>query len=156
MQKTETKSAYESALSLINDEIDELEKQKISIANTKELEEKFNLLNEVKYQINLVTSEINRLSLRKSLILEAKEGLEKNYSKVDLEQLKTLYEQATSIIGNLHKTFEDLNYFHNQMIANKIRFITQELPDLEEKINQKDIELKRLLDHEKICRPVYG
>ncbi len=148
LQKTETKSAYESALSLINDEIDELEKQKISIANTKELEEKFNLLNEVKYQINLVTSEINRLSLRKSLILEAKEGLEKNYSKVDLEQLKTLYEQATSIIGNLHKTFEDLNYFHNQMIANKIRFITQELPDLEEKINQKDIELKRLLDHE--------
>lgn len=148
LEKTQTKSAYESALSLINDEIIELEQRKTALNINPNFENDLNKLNEIKYHINVVTSEIGKLNLRKSLILEAKKGFEESYSSIDLDQLKAIYEQTTLIIGNIQKTFEDLHNFHNKMIAAKIRFITKDLPLVESNIMKKDKELEHLLARE--------
>lgn len=47
------------------------------------------------------------------------------------------------------KTFDDLVNYHNQMIVEKAKFITKELPSLENSIAEKNESLKKLLSEEK-------
>lgn len=148
LEKTQTKSAYESAMGVVNNEILDLEKRKSALNINPNFEKDLDNLNEINYQINLLASEKSKLELRRSLILEAKNGLEESHSAIDTDQLRTIYEQATSIVGNIQKTFEDLNSFHNKMIDAKIRFISKDLPRLESEIENKDMELKLLLSKE--------
>lgn len=148
LEKTQTKSAYEAALNLINDEIDQLEKRKAELNVNPNFESDLNKLNEIKYQINVVASEISKLDIRKSLILEAQKGFEESYSSIDLAQLKAIYEQTTSIIGKIQKSFEDLHNFHNKMLEAKIRFITKDLPLIESSLGKKNQELEVLLEKE--------
>jgi uncharacterized protein YydD (DUF2326 family) len=59
-----------------------------------------------------------------------------------------IYEQATQQISTIQKTFEDLVTYHNQMINEKIKFITKELPSIENEIQKKQKQLQRLLKNE--------
>jgi uncharacterized protein YydD (DUF2326 family) len=148
LEKTQTKSAYEAALNLINDEINQLEQRKAELNVNPNFESDLNKLNEIKYQINVVASEISKLDIRKSLIVEAQKGFEESYSSIDLAQLKAIYEQTTSIIGKIQKSFEDLHNFHNKMLEAKIRFITKDLPLIESDLVKKNQELEVLLEKE--------
>ncbi|MEN6462577.1 MAG: DUF2326 domain-containing protein [Syntrophomonas sp.] len=148
IERDQTKSAYEATLSLIDNEIDDLNYKKSILNINENFEADLNQLNQLKYRINKLSSEISKLQIRKELILETQHDLESGKSDIDVRQLKQIYEQATGILGNLQKSFEDLVRYHNQMISEKIRFVTGELPLLEEKIRAKRSELKPLLDEE--------
>jgi uncharacterized protein YydD (DUF2326 family) len=63
--------------------------------------------------------------------------------------LELIYQQATSQITGIQKTFDDLVNYHNQMIVEKAKFITKELPSLENSIAEKNESLKKLLSEEK-------
>ena len=89
------------------------------------------------------------MNLRKDLINEAEQDLSSNKSDIDLHQLQLIYQQATDKIGTIQKSFEDLVQFHNQMIAQKAKFLTKELPELEKKIKTKKADLNTLLEKEK-------
>ena len=65
-----------------------------------------------------------------------------------MQQLQMIYQQATSLVSGIQKTFEDLNDFHNRMVESKIRFITQDLPKIEKKLTEQRQHLKRLLAEE--------
>jgi uncharacterized protein YydD (DUF2326 family) len=106
-------------------------------------------LNLVKYQINKLSSEINRLRIRRDLIKESEQELASSISNIDLNELYQIYQQTTMLVDNIQKTFDDLVKYHNQMLNEKIKFISKELPQLENEINIKDIELKQLLKQEK-------
>ena len=75
--------------------------------------------------------------------------LKSNISDIDVNQLRQIYQQATSQISGIQKTFEDLFQYHNQMITEKIKFITKELPNLESNIKNKKTYLNGLLNEEK-------
>jgi len=150
LEAEQTKSAYEAALSLLMSDIEELESKKGLINISPEFEKELDELNTTKYKINELTYSIGNLELKKSLINEASMQINSTETKIDLVQLKQIYEQATSLASGIQKTFEQLVKFHNAMIASKIKFITKDLPELENQIlNSKD-ELKKLLDEEKI------
>ncbi len=106
-------------------------------------------LNETKYTINALSTKLSRLEFRKELIIESKNDLEKEVSKIDYKQVKNLYEEAKMLVPTLQKSFEDTLQFHNQMVAKKIKYITKELPDLDSelKIIKKDLDAN--LDKEK-------
>jgi uncharacterized protein YydD (DUF2326 family) len=148
LEKVQTKTAYETALSLINSEIEKLDEKKSSFNVNKNFEEDLEKLNIVKYEINKISSDITKIRIRKDLIIEAQEELSAKQSNIDLEQLKLIYSQATNKIESIHKTFDDLVKYHNQMIAEKVRFITKELPDLEKQINSRQQDLKKKLNEE--------
>ncbi len=148
LEKQQTKTAYETALSLVNDEIEKLNAVKSNLNLNKNFEADLNNLNKVKYQINNVSSEISKLRLRKDLINEAKEALNANKANIDLQQLKEIYQQATSQISTIQKTFNDLVDYHNKMTDEKVKFIIKDLPELEKNITKRDQELKRLLTEE--------
>lgn len=149
LEELQTKSAYESALSLIMAEIEELEAKKSNLNINKNLEKELEKLNLLRYDINKVSSGISKLQIRKNLINEAKEDLSSNKAVIDYQQLEIIYEQATSEINSIQKSFEDLVEFHNQMIEEKTKFIIQELPNLEKKLKENNKYLQQLLEEEK-------
>ncbi len=148
LESEQTKSAYETALSLLQSEIEELERRKASLNLNPNFESDLDKLNRIKYQINLTSSEIGRLELRKDLISEAQKEIQSGESTIDLQQLRQIYQQATSLVSEIQKTFQELYDFHNQMVESKIRFITQDLPKIKAKLTVQREHLTRLLVEE--------
>jgi uncharacterized protein YydD (DUF2326 family) len=148
LEKNQTKSAYEATLALINDDIDALNKQKISFNLNENFEADLDKLNHLKYEINKVSFEIGKLNIRKNLIEETEQELNDSISVIDVKQLELIYRQATSLVTGIQKTFDDLLNYHNQMIVEKAKFITKELPFLNDALAKKNEHLKYLLFEE--------
>lgn len=145
LESEQTKSAYEAALTLLQSDIEELERRKASLNLNPNFESDLDKLNKIKYQINLTSSDIGRLELRKDLISEAQGEIQASKSNIDLKQLQQIYQQATSLVSGIQKTFQDLYNFHNRMVESKIRFIVQDLPKIDVKLTVQREYLNRLL-----------
>lgn len=148
LEKNQTKTAYETALALINNDIEELNKRKSSFNLNENFEKDLDRLNDIRYSINKLSSSIGKLNIRKDLIKETEEELKSSKSDIDLRQLEIIYEQATNKITTIQKSFSDLVAFHNTMIEEKVKFLTKELPTLEKSISESNNSLKRLLTEE--------
>jgi len=144
IEKQQTKSFYETALKVLEDEILILKQKKEKLNSNENLMEDFEKLDNVKYKINKMSSEISTLNIRRRTILEAKQSLESDFANIDSEQLYIIYQQATKLIDGIQKTFEDLVKYHNLMIKEKVKFITQDLPNLEKKLELKNQDLEKL------------
>ena len=149
LEKNQTKTAYETALSLINNDIDVLNNKKSSFSLNENFEKYLDKLNQIKYEINKTSATIGKLNIRKDLIKEAEEELKCSKSDIDIRQLEIIYEQATSKVSAIQKSFSDLVSFHNTMIEEKVKFITKELPALEKSISDNGNVLNQLLAEEK-------
>ena len=147
--KNQGKNEIELQLSLVNDKLKLLNTQKSKLNINENYEDDLYQLNVIKYQISRISSEISELTLRKDLILETQSELESDVSSIDLNALKEVYSQATNLIGKVQKSFEDLVEYHNKMIIEKIRFIIQDIPEIEEELIKLKSELNFLLAKEK-------
>lgn len=148
LEKNQTKSAYETALAILDGEIELLDWRKSNFNLNENFEADLDKLNQVKYQLNMISTEIGRLNIRRDLITEAKQDLEKKVSHIDLRQLENIYRQATDRVSGIQKTFEELCSFHNRMIAEKVNYIAKDLPRLESDLQSKSAHLNRLLQEE--------
>ena len=148
LEKEHTRSVYETALSILESEIAELDRRKASFNLNENFEVDLAALNQVRYQMNVVSAEIGKLNIRRQLIKEAGQELEANVSTIDLQQLNQIYQQATQYVAGIQKTFEQLHAFHNRMIHEKARYITKDLPRIDDELMRKDAQLKRLLQQE--------
>ncbi len=149
IEKKQKKNSYEVALAIIEDEIVELNNRKSLLNINENFEKDLNRLNEIKYKINRLSSLITKLEIRREMIVETKNEMEKDVSLIDLGQLRMLYSESKEYIPNLHKTFEDLVAYHNKMIVEKISFITKELPSLNDRIESENRALQTLLSDER-------
>ncbi|MBI2470593.1 MAG: DUF2326 domain-containing protein [Planctomycetes bacterium] len=148
LESEQTKSAYETALTILQSEIEELERRKSSLNLNPNFESDLDKLNKIKYQINRTSSDIGRLELRKDLISEAQREIQASESTIDMQQLQQIYQQATSLVSGIQKTFQELYDFHNRMVDSKIRFIVQDLPKIDAKLAVQREHLNRLLVEE--------
>lgn len=149
LEKNQSKNTYETVLSLIEEDIKVLNEKKANLNLNDNFERDLDKLNLVKYQLNKLSSEINRLKIRRDLIKESEQELASSVSTIDLNELYQIYQQTTMLIDNIQKTFDDLVKYHNQMLNEKIKFISNELPHLENEIIIKSNQLKQLLKQEK-------
>ena len=149
LEKKQTKSAYEIALAILDDEIKTLDIKKHSFNVNENFEQELDKLNDVKYRINKCSSYISKLIIRKELIEQSKNELSNSVSNIDLQQLKNLYSQAKMNVEGIQKTFEELVEYHNKMLYEKARFIEMELPQILENIKKQRVELSALLKEEK-------
>jgi uncharacterized protein YydD (DUF2326 family) len=112
LEKEQTKSAYETALSILENEIDELNDRKSKFNLNENFESDLNKLNQIKYQINVLSSEISRLNLRRDLILEAERDLNSSVSNIDSQShhLNRLLQEETALGQIIAKSesFEEL------------------------------------------------
>jgi uncharacterized protein YydD (DUF2326 family) len=142
LEKQQTRTAYEAALSIIDDEIEVLDQKKGTLNLNENFERDLDHLNNIKYEINKASTQISNYELRKSLILETQQELGAEESHIDLQQLKMIYSQASNYFDNIQKTFEELVAYHNKMVSEKVRFITKDLPYLEEQIKSRKKHLR--------------
>lgn len=148
LEKVQTKSAYEATLSLIEREIEELNINKSNLNLNENFESDLDALNQLKYNINKLSSNISKLNIRRDLINEAISELEASNSTIDIIQLNQIYQQATNVLGKLQKSFKEMVEYHNNMISEKKKFISNELPAIESKIETNYRQLKKLLENE--------
>lgn len=132
-------------LQIIDRKIKELEDKKSTFNLNENYDQDFNKLSQTKSQLNTLSTRVGNLQLRKELIQESKEDLEKDFAKIDISKVRNLYENAKALIPDLQKSFEDTVAFHNEMITEKLKFITKELPDLETEIKELRVQISELL-----------
>ncbi len=148
LESTQSRSAYEVALSLLEDEITELESRKSSLNLNPNFELTLNQLNVIKYKINQTSAEISKFELRRSLIQEAIKDMESEQTIINFDQLRQIYNQANKLIPNLQKSFEELCEFHNKMIESKVRFVVNDLPNIDSELYSLRSYLNELLAEE--------
>lgn len=142
LRKDSNLSQLEQALFVIQRTIVELERKKDLFNINEDYNEDLNRLNKVKAELTALTTLISRLEIRRELIIESKDELEKEIVHIDVKQIEALYNEAKLLIPNLQKNFEDTLTFHNEILKEKSKYLTIELPDLEYEIRNK----KRLVD----------
>jgi len=149
LENKQNKTAYVMALAVLQDEIASLNEKKSRFNLNESFEYDLEQLNSIKYEINKASSIISKLHIRKSLIEEAKSELEQSVSSIDLKQLGFLYSETAANVAGIQKTFEDLVLYHNTMVIEKTRFITEDLPALIDRIKIEEKKLNILLKNEK-------
>lgn len=149
LRKDSNLSQINQALIIIDKNIEVLENEKINFNVNENYQNDLDYLNDLRRVSNVLSTEISRLTLRYDLIIESKNELEKDIANIDTELIKNVYLQAKSFVPDLHKTFEDVINFHNDMLQRKIQFITQELPSINQELKAKKTELELLVDKEK-------
>lgn len=142
-------SEIKQALSVIERDIEELDKKKSSFNINETYEQDLAKLNETRATLNILSTRINQFSIRKDIILESKEELEKEYANIDVQQLENIYKTAESFLPTLHVKFAEMLSFHNEMLKEKIKFITNELPFIEAEIETVSRNLKLEIQQEK-------
>jgi len=148
LESEQTKSAYETALNILESDIKKLESRKSVLNLNSNFEADFEAFNNIKYLLNLKSAEISKLEIRKNLILEAQREMKSNIATIDIKQLEQIYQQATLLTSGIQKTFNELCEFHNKMVASKIHFIEQDLPKIATDLADRKAELTQLLTEE--------
>lgn len=150
LEKKQTKSAYEITLSLVEENIRKLNEKKALFNLNEDYEKDLEELNYIKYDLNKKSSHLSKLKIRKNLIDESITELRSSHAEIDLSVLKSLYDEATLNVSEIQRTFEDLISYHNNMIVEKIKFISRDLPNLESLIINAEHDINLLLEKEKM------
>lgn len=149
-------SQINQAMSVIDDDIQELNTAKANFIINKEYDSDFQALGSVKSNINRLSTNIGRLEIRRNIIEEAKSELQNQEFDTDIAELREIYSTANSLIPAIQVRFEQLVAFHNSMLSEKINFVTKELPFIKEQIANLNVELQSALTNEVVLSRKLG
>lgn len=76
------------------------------------------------------------------------EDLRSKHSDIDVQRLRGIYSEATQLLGEVSKTFEQALQYHNAMIDERIRFASRDIPRLEGDVQQLKEKVKKLQHEE--------
>ncbi|MCA8834608.1 MAG: DUF2326 domain-containing protein [Proteobacteria bacterium] len=139
----------EDSLAFVDKTILRLESRKKELNLNKNFEKDIAVLNNIKSEIGSISTQLSRLEFRKTLLQESEDDLKKQFSPVNAESVKRIYKEVKSFMPDIQKSFEDTLKFHNEMVANKIAYITEDLPNLLNDIVSIKSQLNLLLSKEK-------
>lgn len=143
LRKETNLSQIEQSLLVIERAISDLTRQKETLNLNEDFEGDLSELNSTKSEISSISTYLSRLEFRKALIEESKQDLENQSSDIDVESVRKIYNEAKALMPEIQKSFEETIKFHNAMVANKIKYITQDFPELLQEIN----DLKNRMNH---------
>lgn len=149
LEKRGTKNSYKVALQDIDREIAKLEQKKSSLNINPQLDQDLVELTSVKEELNSISSAITSLRIRRDVIQESINDFNQQRFDVDMVQLQLVYKQAAALIPTIQHTFEEMVSYHNKMLANRARFIEEEIPALDEKIAQLQTSFASLREKER-------
>ncbi|NOX46236.1 MAG: DUF2326 domain-containing protein, partial [Chlorobi bacterium] len=125
-------------------DISELNDNKKKFNVSPKYQEEFERLKFIKEKINLISSKLSEKQMRLNLMQENINDLKENISTVDNGALKTMYSETKSFIPELQKKFEDAVKFHNSLIQNKLKFVSKDIPAIQNEV----VKLKEQLSFE--------
>ncbi|MDM1380880.1 DUF2326 domain-containing protein [Myroides marinus] len=142
-------SLIEQQLELVNSKIEELQLIKVNFYFNESFETQLTELSEIKLNLAKLSTEYSRMTMRHELILESKEELENEKTNIDINQIGLLYSKASKLIPSLQVSFEETVNFHNDLLDEKIKYITSELPLLIENLKTLSKKISSLRRREK-------
>ncbi len=137
-------TTIEQVLKTLQNDISELNDNKKKFNVSPKYQEEFEKLKFIKEKINLISSKLSEKQMRLNLMQENINDLKENISTVDNEALKTMYSETKSFIPELQKKFEDAVKFHNSLIRNKLKFVSKDIPAIQNEV----VKLKEQLNAE--------
>jgi uncharacterized protein YydD (DUF2326 family) len=149
LEKHGTKNSYKVALQDIDREIAKLEQKKSSLNINPQLDQDLVELTSVKEELNSISSAITSLRIRRDVIQESINDFNQQRFDVDMVQLQLVYKQAAALMPTIQHTFEEMVSYHNKMLANRARFIEEEIPALDEKMAQLQTSFASLREKER-------
>lgn len=129
-------SLIDQQIELVNSKIKEFENLKANFNFNEKFEGQINELNDVKLSLSKLSTEFSRLNMRKELIVESKEDLEKEKTNIDVKQIELLYQKASKLVPSLQVSFQETVEFHNALIDEKVKYIEKEFPNILEKLKE--------------------
>ena len=149
LEKHGTKNSYKVALQDIGREIAKLQQKKSSLNINPQLDQDLVELTSVKEELNSISSAITSLRIRRDVIQESINDFNQQRFDVDMVQLQLVYKQAAALIPTIQHTFEEMVSYHNKMLANRTRYIEEEIPALDEKMAQLQTSFASLREKER-------
>ena len=140
----QSKEGYQSMLASIDSDIKELETKRKSLNMNPGIMEDFDKLNNVKMQINSLASRLNLLKIKKELARNTIVSIENERFDYDSSALRDLYQEASELLASLTHSFDEMASFHNEMIANKVVFVNEQLDDIDNQIQNIKFEIGSL------------
>lgn len=119
--------------SLIQDlhqSISELRKKKSELDLEEDFQLQLDAFDQLKAELVKTATQLSSVHLRRQLIEDSARALAEDISQVSTEEIKRLYEEAKVLLPSLQRSFDESLAFHNQMVKNKLAYITKELPAL--------------------------
>ena len=138
-----------SALGVVENMIVELEKQKAAYHLNPDFEKDLEDLTSTKQMLSQLAVVQNSINLRRSLIREAAEEVTAMKSQANTQEVAAIYQQARAFNPNIQRTFEELLAFHNEMLSRKANFIAEELPELDQRLQEINMDIAAYRKREK-------
>ena len=138
-----------SALGVVENMIVELEKQKAAYHLNPDFEKDLEDLTSTKQMLSQLAVVQNSINLRRSLIREAAEEVTAMKSQANAQEVAAIYQQARAFNHNIQRSFEELLAFHNEMLSRKANFIAEELPELDQRLQEINMDIAAYRKREK-------
>ena len=110
--------------------ISALKKRKSDLDLEENFQAQLDDFDRIKAELARTATQLSAVQLRRELIEDSARALKEDVSRVSTEEIKRLYEDAKLFLPSLQRTFEQSLAFHNEMVKNKLAYITKELPNL--------------------------
>ncbi|MED4592292.1 MULTISPECIES: DUF2326 domain-containing protein [Bacillus] len=137
-------------INLLKSTIDELNDQMNILVNSRKFKENEEKISEIKIMYADYSDRIDELLFKRKRIIDILEDAEQEIKNaIDKEVLRNLYNETLEAMGELHKEFEDLVKFNDELMHNKIRYFNFQLEKLEEKIFVLEEDKNRLFEKHK-------
>lgn len=112
--------------------ISDLKKRKWELDLEENYQSQLDDFDQIKAKLTRSATRLSTVQLRKQLIEDSARALKEDVSQVSIEEIRRLYDEAKLLLPSLQRSFDESVAFHNQMVKNKLEYITKELPSLAE------------------------
>ena len=146
-------SILRQSLELLNNDLRKLEEKRTKFSYMEAFREELDAKRVLTGRINDLQTELQLLEFEIENIEKGISKLAKEQREIDIEVLRSIYEEAKCYVPALQKSFEEMVSFHNLMIKNRIEFIRAQLLPKVEQHKEKSKQLDELLqEKERLTR----
>lgn len=108
-------------VTLLKSTIDELNNQLNILVNSRKFKENEEKISEIKIEYANYNDQIDELLFKRMRITDILTNAKHEINNgIDKDVLKNLYDETLEVMGNLHKVFDDLVKFNEELVHNKI------------------------------------
>ncbi|MGR5211613.1 DUF2326 domain-containing protein [Vibrio rotiferianus] len=142
-------AAYQDMLKAIDDELERLYDSEKSYdivgAQSKAIED----VRIARENIARLSMNISQLEIRVNYNMSTIKDYESKVSNIDIETVKSIYDEAITLIPTVYKTFEETMKFHNSLFIKKAEFVRNQNISISDEISSLKYELNEFLLQEK-------
>lgn len=137
-------------MTLLESTIDELNNQLSILVNSRKFKENEEKISEIKIEYANYNDQIDELLFKRMRIADILTNAKHEINNgIDKDVLKNLYNETLEVMGNLHKDFDDLVKFNEELVHNKIKYFSSQIKKVNKKIHDLEKDKNRLFEKHK-------